>query len=163
MITHKPSIIFLLISRHENREYRYLKRIDRKFNCFCMDYHRLVSAAIQLTNTAGGKQPTKGDNIQYIYTNSKHNNPLCRVVPLEILQKVGEKEKGGKEENGKTPNYYDKDKYREMILDAAETVLGYFGFDRTVYQNPCNNRKKKKWYDELQEDDIQAEMMMEKQ
>jgi DNA polymerase elongation subunit (family B) len=94
-----------------------------------------VSAAIQLTNKAGDKQPTKGDTIQYIYTNSKHNNPLCRVVPLEILQKVGEKEKDGKEENGKTPNY-DKDKYREMILDAAETVLGYFGFDRTVHGNP---------------------------
>jgi hypothetical protein len=22
-----------------------------------------------------------------------------------------------------------------MILDAAETVLGYFGFDRTVYES----------------------------
>jgi DNA polymerase elongation subunit (family B) len=123
-----------------------------------------VSAAIQLlTNTAGGcKQPTKGDTIQYIYTNSKHNNPLCRVVSLEILRKVGEKEKDGKEENGKTLNY-DKDKYREMMLDAAETVLGYFGFNRTVYENPRNNRKKKKkWYDELQEErtkDIQAELL----
>jgi hypothetical protein len=84
---------------------------------------------------------------------------------LEILQKVGEKEKSGKE-NDKTTNY-DKDKYREMILDAAETVLGYFGFDRTVYENPRNNIKKKnKWYDELNEEktkDIQAESMMEKQ
>jgi DNA polymerase elongation subunit (family B) len=118
-----------------------------------------VSAAIQLTNTAGGKQPTKGDTIQYIYTNSQHKNPLCKVIPLEILQKVGEKEKGGKEENDKTPNY-DKDKYREMILDAAETVLGYFGFNRTIYENSGNNRKKKnKWYDELQEErtkDIQS-------
>jgi hypothetical protein len=64
-------------------------------------------------------------------------------------------------------NYYDKDKYREMILDAAETVLGYFGFDRTLYGvDHKNNRKKKKWYDELQEErtkDIQSEMMMEKQ
>ena len=25
---------------------------------------------------------------------------------------------------------YDKEKYKEMILDAAETVLGFFGFDR---------------------------------
>jgi hypothetical protein len=53
-----------------------------------------------------------------------------------------------------------------MILDAAETVLGYFGFNRTVYENPGNNRKKKKWYDELHEErtkDIQAEMMTEKQ
>jgi DNA polymerase elongation subunit (family B) len=119
-----------------------------------------VSAAIQLlTNSAGGKQPTKGDTIQYIYTDSQHKKPLCRVVPLEILQKVGEKEKGGKEENDKTPNY-DKDKYREMILDAAETVLGYFGFNRTIYENSGNNRKKKnKWYDELQEErtkDIQS-------
>ena len=81
-----------------------------------------VSAAysiIKQYNEGGGKYPTKGDTIQYIYTNSQHKNPLCRVVPLEILQKG---EKDGKE-NGKTLNY-DKDKYREMILDAAETVLG---------------------------------------
>ncbi len=57
---------------------------------------------------------------------------------------------------------YDKDKYREMILDAVETVLGYFGFNRTVYENPRINRTKKKWYDELQEErtkDIHAEML----
>jgi hypothetical protein len=24
----------------------------------------------------------KGENIQYIYINSKHKNPLCRVVPV---------------------------------------------------------------------------------
>jgi hypothetical protein len=28
---------------------------------------------------------------------------------------------------------YDKEKYKEMILDAAETVLGYFGFSRAIY------------------------------
>jgi hypothetical protein len=121
-----------------------------------------VSAAIQLLSaTGGGKQSTKGDTIQYIYTNSKHNNPLRRVVPLEILQKV---EKDGKEE--KSTLNYDKDKYREMILDAAETVLGYFGFNKAVYENPRNNRKKKKkWYDELHEErtkDIQAGRVMEK-
>jgi hypothetical protein len=124
-----------------------------------------VSAAIQLSNIeGGGKCPTKGDTIQYIYTNSQHKNPLCRVVPLEILQKVGEKGKDDNE-NDKTLNY-DKDKYREMILDAAETVLGYFGFDRTVYENPGNNRKKKKWYDEVHKErtkDIDTERMMEKQ
>jgi hypothetical protein len=35
-----------------------------------------------------------------------------------------------------------------MILDPAETVLGFFGFDRTVYGTPTKNRKRK-WYDEL--------------
>jgi DNA polymerase elongation subunit (family B) len=118
-----------------------------------------VSAAIQLSSNAeGGKRPSKGDTIQYVYTNLKHNDPLCRVVPLEILQK---REKDGKE-NGETLNYYDKEKYKEMILDAAETVLKFLGFDRTVYENPRNNRKKKKWYEELHQDrtkDIQAEML----
>jgi DNA polymerase elongation subunit (family B) len=120
-----------------------------------------VSAAIQLlSNNAGGKRPSKGDTIQYIHTNSKHNNPLCRVVPLEALLKV-EKENDGKE-NDKTLKYYDKDKYREMILDAAETVLRLFGFDRTVYGNPVDKRKKKKWYEELHQErtkDIEAEML----
>ena len=73
--------------------------------------------------------------------------------------------KDGKEEK-RTSNYYDKDKYREMILDAAETVLGYFGFNNAVYENPRNNRKKKKKrYDELHEKrtkDIQAGRVMEK-
>jgi hypothetical protein len=50
-----------------------------------------------------------------------------------------------------------------MVLDATETVLGYFGSNRTVYENPMNNGKKeKKWYQELHEErtkDIQAEML----
>ena len=116
-----------------------------------------------LRSRGGGKYLTKGDTIQYIYTNSQHKDPLCRVVPLEILQKVGEKD--GKQ-NSKTLNYYDKDKYREMILDVAETVLKFLGFDRTVYGTQRNNRKKMKWYQELINErtkDIQVEMMMEKQ
>jgi hypothetical protein len=106
------------------------------------------------------KYPTKDHTIQYIYTDSQHNNPLCRVVPLKILQK----EKDGKE-NGKTLNY-DKEKYREMILDVTETVLGYFGFDKSLYGKPMKNRKKKEWYEELHEErtkDIDTERMMEKQ
>jgi hypothetical protein len=33
--------------------------------------------------------------------------------------------------------------YREMILDAAETVLGYFGFDLTIYGNKKNTATRK--------------------
>jgi hypothetical protein len=48
----------------------------------------------------------------------------------------------------------------QKILYAAETVLGFFGFNMAVYENPRNNRKKKKkWYEELNEErtkDIQA-------
>jgi hypothetical protein len=48
-----------------------------------------------------------------------------------------------------------------MILDAAETVLGFFGFDRTVYSNIKKGRRRK-WYDELREQrtrDIETEML----
>jgi DNA polymerase elongation subunit (family B) len=38
-----------------------------------------VSAAIQLSSW--DKHPSKGDTIKYIYTNSQHKNPLCRVLP----------------------------------------------------------------------------------
>jgi DNA polymerase elongation subunit (family B) len=40
-----------------------------------------VSAATQLSNE--DKHPSKGDTIKYIYTDSKHKNPLCRVVRIE--------------------------------------------------------------------------------
>jgi hypothetical protein len=49
-----------------------------------------------------------------------------------------------------------------MVLDAAETVLRLFGFDRTVYGNPVDKRKKKKWYEELHQErtkDIEAEIL----
>ncbi|HZA06499.1 MAG TPA: hypothetical protein VE619_02240 [Nitrososphaeraceae archaeon] len=100
-----------------------------------------VSAAIQ-----SRKYPRKGDTIQYIYTDSKHNNPLCRVAPIENLKSLPQ---------------YDKEKYKEMILDAAETVMGFFGFDRTTYSNiKRNNRGRRKWYEELREQrarDIETE------
>ncbi|MFL6357112.1 MAG: hypothetical protein ACJ71C_11215 [Nitrososphaeraceae archaeon] len=51
-----------------------------------------------------------------------------------------------------------------MILDAAETVLGFFGFDRTAYSNFKRNsrRRKWRWYEELREQgvrNIQTEML----
>jgi hypothetical protein len=51
-------------------------------------------------------------------------------------------------------------------LDAAETVLGFFGFNRTAYSNFKRNnngrRRKWRWYEELREHrvrDIEAEML----
>jgi hypothetical protein len=56
---------------------------------------------------------------------------------------------------------YDKEKYKEMILDAAETVLGFLGFDRSTYSNLKKGRRKK-WYEELREQktrDIETEIL----
>jgi len=36
---------------------------------------------------------------------------------------------------------YDKEKYREMTLDDAETVLGFFGFDRTTHSISVKRRR----------------------
>ena len=52
---------------------------------------------------------------------------------------------------------YDKEKYKDMLLDAAETVLGIFGFDRTLYGKP----KDKKWWMQLRRNamnDVHAEI-----
>ena len=50
-----------------------------------------------------------------------------------------------------------------MILDAAETALGYFGFDRTVYGNKKNTGARKRWWlEELRQErekDIRTEMI----
>lgn len=106
-----------------------------------------VSAAIQLSNKKD-KPPSKGDTIKYIYTNTRHKNPLCRVASIDssISEKLD----------------YDKEKYKEMILDAAETVLGFFGFDRSLYGNKKNISKRKwRWFEELQQErerDINIEM-----
>jgi hypothetical protein len=58
---------------------------------------------------------------------------------------------------------YDKEKYRDMILDGAQSVLGYFGFDRTVYGDTKNTMPRKwRWLQELRqqrEKDIKTEMI----
>src|SRR6476660_6667018 len=88
-----------------------------------------VAAAIQLSNS---ERVSKGDNIKYVYTDSQHQNPLSRVVPAEFIRNDDSLE-------------YDKEKYKEMLLDSAETVLGIFGFDRTLF----GKAKDKKWWMQL--------------
>jgi hypothetical protein len=78
-----------------------------------------------------------------IYINSKHKNPLCRVVPVL------------KDEKEQVVTSYDKEKYRDLLLDAAETGLGYFGFDADVYKESEKRgirSKLKKWWYELMEE-----------
>jgi hypothetical protein len=61
------------------------------------------------------------ENIQYVYTDA--HCPLCRVTPLGLIKQGNE-------------NQYDKEKYLDMLLATAETVLGYFGFDRLLLEIP---------------------------
>ena len=100
-----------------------------------------VAAAIQLSNN---ERVSRGDDIEYVYTDSQHQNPLFRVVPTQFIRN----------DDGLD---YDKEKYKEMLLDASETVLGIFGFDRTKFGKP----KDKKWWMQLRRNrmsDVKAEI-----
>ena len=83
-----------------------------------------VAAAIQLSSN---ERVSKGNNIEYVYTDSQHQNPLSRVIPAEFIRN-----------NDKLD--YDKEKYKEMLLDAAESILGIFGFDRTLFGKPGDKK-----------------------
>jgi hypothetical protein len=75
---------------------------------------------VQLFNQVIMVYTSKGDTIKYIHKNSQHKKPLRRVAPVSSNAVSGKLD-------------YDKEKYKEMILDVTGTVLGYFGFDRTIY------------------------------
>ncbi len=103
-----------------------------------------VSAALQLTEA--GVPLTRGDTIQYVYTDAAYSNPLRRVTPADFIEE-------GRQQ------VYDKKKYREMLLEAAETILGYFGFDMSLYGDASHN-KERKWWHTLREErtkDIETE------
>jgi len=70
-----------------------------------------VLAAIQLRQH--GQQVKPGDLVNYVYVDTEQVNPMKRISPAEFAQT------------------YDADKYAEMTLDVAESVLGVFGFSRT--------------------------------
>jgi DNA polymerase elongation subunit (family B) len=74
-----------------------------------------VAAAIQLSQC--GQEIRRGENIQFVYINADHSNPLRRVVPYAVYD----------------GDDYDRIKYRDLILDAAETVLRTFGFTRQQF------------------------------
>jgi DNA polymerase elongation subunit (family B) len=88
-----------------------------------------VAAAIKLN--ISGVITNRGDNIQYVYTDSNHSDPLNRIVPAKLISSEG----------------YDREKYLEMLLDSAEAVLSVFGFNRSLFG--FDRKKTSKWYDEI--------------
>jgi DNA polymerase elongation subunit (family B) len=119
--------------------------ISKKLRMDLINYKSVfphVAAAMQ-QRIRNNKGPERGDNIQYIYTDSENQNPMNRVLAMDVYT---------------DDTSYDKEKYKEILLDAAETVLGIFGFDRTLYGKP----KVKKWWEDLRRNklsDINAELI----
>lgn len=91
-----------------------------------------VSAAIQLASR--GISVEAGDTVDYIYTDADHHNPLCRVAAYSLIDsKINP----------------DKEKYRDLILDAAEKVLSTLSFTRSIYNQP---KPDKRWWMEIVEE-----------
>jgi len=88
-----------------------------------------VAAAIRLN--ISGVIANRGDNIQYVYTDSNHSDPLQRIVPAKLISS----------EN------YDREKYLEMLLDSAEAVLSVFGFNRSLFG--FDRKKTYQWWNEI--------------
>jgi DNA polymerase elongation subunit (family B) len=87
-----------------------------------------VAAAIRLN--VSGVITNRGDNIQYIHTDSNHTDPLFRITPAKFV----------------STNNYDREKYLEMLLDSAEAVLAVFGFNRSLLGF---EKKKSQWWNEI--------------
>ena len=45
-----------------------------------------------------------------------------------------------------------KEKYRKLLLEVAETVSGYFGFDRTTFGDV--SKRNKKWWQHINEEKL---------
>jgi DNA polymerase elongation subunit (family B) len=87
-----------------------------------------VAAAIRLN--VSGVIANRGDSIQYVHTDSNHTDPLYRITPAKLI----------------SSKEYDKEKYLEMLLDSAESVLSVFGFSRSLVG--FDKKFKRRW-DEL--------------
>jgi DNA polymerase elongation subunit (family B) len=74
-----------------------------------------VASAIRLN--VSGVITNRGDNIQYVHTDSNHTDPLHRITPAKLISSNG----------------YDREKYLEMLLDSSEAVLSVFGFNRSLF------------------------------
>jgi DNA polymerase elongation subunit (family B) len=74
-----------------------------------------VAAAIRLN--VSGVITNRGDNIQYVHTDSNHTDPLQKITPAKLISSQN----------------YDREKYLEMLLDSAEAVLAVFGFSRSIF------------------------------
>jgi len=92
------------------------KTIKKPIVCYKSTFPH-VAAAIQLASRGVNVNP--GEKVNFIYTDADHHNPLCRVTPYDPVDRRIS---------------IDGEKYRALILDAAETILSTFGFTRKTLE-----------------------------
>jgi DNA polymerase elongation subunit (family B) len=92
-----------------------------------------VTAGLQLA--ANGRLLRPGDTVDFIFKDADHINPLCRTVPFDAA---------------KQSLSYDREKYKDLLLDAAEMILSNFGFSRDLYN--YKRAESFNWLDQLYHD-----------
>src|ERR671919_2106637 len=88
-----------------------------------------VAASIRLN--VSGVITNRGDNIQYVHTDSNHTDPLFRITPTKLISSES----------------YDREKYLEMLFDSAEAALSIFGFNRSLFG--YDEKKNRQWWNEI--------------
>ncbi len=83
-------------------------------------------AALQLR--LNGYSLAPGDVVEFLYTNSGHRNPMMRVQAWKLYDGRG----------------YDVEKYVQLLLDAAESILAVFDFNRARFYGA-----EKDYFDEI--------------
>ncbi|MBO3803122.1 MAG: hypothetical protein JTT11_04505 [Candidatus Brockarchaeota archaeon] len=76
-----------------------------------------VSAAVRLAER--GRVLGEGEVVRFVHVDSKNRDPLRRVSPIETFGGMG----------------YDREKYRDLLLGAAEAVLSTLGFSRLEFSS----------------------------
>jgi len=108
----KKAIDKIMTEKMSLQELAVSKTLRKAFNKYRIIFPH-VAAAIQLASR--GKNVKEGEDVSFIYRDVEHHNPLYHVTPLELAD---------------ANINFDRKKYCEMLLDAAETVLTTFGITR---------------------------------
>lgn len=93
------------------------KRLSKKVRDYRFNLPH-VAAAKQLS--LRDLNPEVGSLIEYIIIRGSDGNPFRRVASTLLLKE------------GKT--IYDREKYADLLLEAAETILGAFGFNKEQFR-----------------------------
>lgn len=80
------------------------------------------SAAVQRMHSGG--EVEEGSEVEFVYVNSRHPNPMCRVAAPELFR-----------------GNYDRAAYAAMIMEAANTIYSGMGIENPLCQAAAVRRR----------------------
>ncbi len=91
------------------------KRLHKNVNAYKSMFPHVVAARHLAWR---GEKLEELTTVDFIYTNAGHGNPMRRVLPVVMMSDDW--------------NYYDRKKYRKLVLDVADTILKPFEISRPL-------------------------------